>query len=43
MPYGTEIKVEGFAAKNGKEFVNATDITLRDGTKIFVGADEPRK
>ena len=43
MPYGTEIKVEGFAAKNGKEFANATDITLPDGTKIFVGSDEPRK
>ena len=43
MPYGTEIKVEGFAAKNGKDFVNATDITLPDGTKIFAGADEPPK
>jgi hypothetical protein len=43
MPFGTEIKVEGFAAKNGKEFVNATDITLPDGTKIFVGTDEQAK
>ena len=43
MPLGTEIKVEGFAAKNGKDFVNATDITLPDGTKIFAGTDEPRR
>ena len=43
MPYGTEIKVEGFAAKNGKDFANATDITLPDGTKIFAGSDESRK
>ena len=43
MPYGTQIKVEGFAAKNGKDFANATDITLPDGTKIFAGSDEPRK
>lgn len=43
MPYGTVIKVEGFAAKNGKEFASATDITLPDGTKIFAGSEEPRK
>jgi hypothetical protein len=42
MPYGSQIKVEGFAAKNGKNFVNATDITLPDGTKIFAGTDEPK-
>src|SRR5262245_58455703 len=28
MPFGTEIKIDGFAAKNGKEFMNATNITL---------------
>ena len=43
MPYGTQIKVDGFAAKNGKDFVNATDITLPDGTKIFAGSDAPPK
>ena len=43
MPFGAVIKVEGFAAKNGKEFANATDITLPDGTKIFAGTDEPGK
>jgi hypothetical protein len=42
MQYGAIIKVEGFAAKNGKEFANATNITLPDGTKIFAGTDEPK-
>lgn len=41
MAFGTVLKVEGFAAKNGKEFANATNITLPDGTKIFAGTDEP--
>jgi hypothetical protein len=43
MPFGAVIKVDGFAAKNGKEFANATDLTLPDGTKIFAGTDEPGK
>jgi len=43
MQFGAMIKVEGFAAKNGKEFANATNITLPDGTKIFAGTDEPPK
>ena len=43
MQYGAVIKVEGFAAKNGKEFANATNITMPDGTKIFAGTDEPQK
>ena len=43
MPSGTEIKIEGFAAKNGKEFANATSFTLPDGTKIFVSSDDQAK
>ena len=43
MQTGAVIKVEGFAAKNGKEFANATDITLPDGTKIFAGTEEAQK
>jgi len=42
MQIGAIIKVEVFAAKNGKEFANATNITLPDGTKIFAGTDEPK-
>ena len=30
-------------AKNGKEFANATNVTMPDGTKIFAGAEEPAK
>jgi|SRR6266850_623708 len=43
MQYGAVIKVEGFAAKNGKEFANATNITMPDGTKIFAGTEEPKQ
>lgn len=43
MQVGAVIKVEGFAAKNGKEFVNASNITMPDGTKIFAGTDEPKQ
>lgn len=39
MPFGTELKVEGFAAKNGKPFANASDITLPNGTKFSVGSE----
>ena len=42
MPVGAQITIEGFAAKNGKEFANATNITMPDGTKIFAGTDEPK-
>ena len=42
MAFGTILKVEGYAAKNGKEFANATNITMPDGTKIFVGTDDPK-
>ena len=42
MQAGVILKVEGFAAKNGKEFVNASNITLPDGTKIFAGTYEPK-
>ena len=43
MQFGAVIKVEGFAAKNGKEFANATNVTLPDGTKVFAGAEEPQR
>jgi len=41
LPAGVLITVDGFGAKNGKEFANASDITLPDGTKIFAGTDMP--
>ena len=42
MQVGVILKVEGFAAKNGKEFANASNVTLPDGTKVFVGSEEPK-
>ena len=42
MQIGAIIKVEGFAAKNGKEFANATNVTMPDGTKIFAGRKNRR-
>jgi len=42
MQVGVILKVEGFAAKNGKEFANATNVTMPDGTKVFVGTEEPK-
>jgi hypothetical protein len=43
MQIGTILKVEGFAAKNGKDFANATNVTMPDGTKIFAGAEEQQR
>ncbi len=43
MQFGVVLKVEGFAAKNGKEFANATNVTLPDGRKMFVGSDDPAR
>jgi Family of unknown function (DUF6152) len=43
MPVGAQITIEGFAAKNGKEFASANDITLPDGTKVFAASDTPRQ
>lgn len=43
MQLGAVIKVEGFAAKNGKDFANATNVTMPDGTKVFAGAEEPQR
>ncbi len=43
MQLGAVIKVEGFAAKNGKDFANATNVTMPDGTKIFAGVEEPQR
>src|SRR6187402_259146 len=43
MQYGVVLKVEGFAAKNGKDFANATNVTMPDGTKVFAGTEEPQR
>ena len=38
MPIGTELVVDGYRAKNGSAIMNAKDITLPDGRKLFVGS-----
>ncbi len=43
LKIGGVLKIEGFVAKNGKAFANATDVILPSGEKVFVGAEEPKK
>ena len=38
IPEGTEIVVDGYAAKDGSNRANGRDITLPDGRKLFVGS-----
>ena len=39
MPVGTEVKIAGFGAKNGKDMMNASTVTLPDGSTIFAGTE----
>src|SRR5262245_39119681 len=41
LPEGTEIKVDGYQAKDGSNKANGRDITFTDGRKIFVGGSNP--
>ena len=38
VPLGTEIVVEGFRAKDGSNRANGRDVTLANGTKLFLGS-----
>jgi hypothetical protein len=38
LPYGTEILVEGYQAKDGSNRANGSVITFTDGRKLFVGS-----
>ena len=38
LPPGTEIAVEGYQAKSGKNLANGRDITLPDGQTLFMGS-----
>lgn len=38
LTVGTEIKVEGYQAKDGSMRANGRDLTLPDGRKLFVGS-----
>jgi hypothetical protein len=38
LPPGTEIVIEGYQAKSGKNMANGRDITFSDGRKLFMGS-----
>jgi len=38
LPVGSQITVDGYGAKNGRDVINAIDIIFPDGTKIFAGS-----
>ncbi len=41
LPVGTEIVVDGYLAKNGKQRANGRDLTFPNGTKLFLGSSAP--
>jgi hypothetical protein len=41
LPIGTEIVVNGYQAKDGKQRANGRDITLPDGKRLFLGSSLP--
>ena len=43
IPEGTEVVVDGYAAKDGSNRANGRDITLADGKKLFVGSSNPEE
>ena len=38
---GTEITVEGYRAKNGENRANGSNITFKDGKRLFLGGSNP--
>jgi Family of unknown function (DUF6152) len=38
---GTEVIVEGYAAKNGENRANGANITFKDGKRLFLGGSNP--
>ena len=38
LPVGTEIVIEGYQAKSGKNMANGRIITLADGSTLFMGS-----
>ena len=46
IPIGTEIVVNGYQAKDGKQRANGLDVTLPDGRRLFLASfaqDAPDK
>ena len=38
---GTEVTVEGYRAKNGESRANGSNITFKDGKRLFLGGSNP--
>jgi Family of unknown function (DUF6152) len=38
---GTEVTVEGYRAKNGENRANGSNITFKDGKRLFLGGSNP--
>ena len=38
---GTEVTVEGYRAKNGENIANGSNITFKDGKRLFLGGSNP--
>jgi hypothetical protein len=43
LPEGTDIIVDGYAAKDGTNRANGRNVTFADGRKLFVGGGEPNE
>jgi hypothetical protein len=41
LPVGTEILVDGYRSRDGANRANGRDITLPDGSKVFLGGSAP--
>jgi hypothetical protein len=41
LPVGTEILVDGYQARDGSNRASGRDITLADGSKLFLGGSAP--
>lgn len=41
LPKGTEILVDGYQARDGSNRASGRDVTLADGTKVFLGGSAP--
>jgi hypothetical protein len=41
LPIGTEIVVNGYQAKDGKQRANGRDLTFPDGKRLFLGSSLP--
>ena len=41
LPPGTEIRVDGYRARDGSNRASGRDVTLADGRKVFLGGSAP--